>query len=96
MFVFSMYMQECRKALKSGRTQRLNMVDLYDKNGISRRIYIIYVGMHSLSGFPGSYTYVYMYSLCMYICKRQLFNLPERVRPAEMVQLLWFLLGQFF
>ena len=34
MFVFSMYMQECRKALKSGRAQRLNMVDLYGKNGI--------------------------------------------------------------
>ena len=33
-FVFSMYMQECRKALKSGGPQRLNMVDLYDKNVI--------------------------------------------------------------
>ena len=31
-FVFSMYMKECRKALKSERAQRLNMADLYDKN----------------------------------------------------------------
>ena len=34
MFVSSMYMQECRKALKSGGPQRLNMVDLYDKHVI--------------------------------------------------------------
>ena len=34
MFVFSMYMQECREARKSGGPQRLNMVDFYGKNVI--------------------------------------------------------------
>ena len=34
MFVFSMYMQECRKALKSGGLQRLNKVDLCGKSVI--------------------------------------------------------------
>ena len=34
MFVFSMHMQECRKALKSRGAQRLNMFDLYGKNVI--------------------------------------------------------------
>ena len=34
MFVFSMYMQECRKALKSEGPHRLNSIDLYGKNVI--------------------------------------------------------------
>ena len=34
-FVSSMYMQECRKALKSGEgAQRFNRVDIYGKNVI--------------------------------------------------------------
>ena len=39
--------------------------------------------MHSLSGLPGSYAYVYMYSLCMYICKRQLFQVARKSRACR-------------
>ena len=38
--------------------------------------------MHSLSGLSGSYAYVYMYSLCMYIHKRQLFQVARKSRAS--------------
>ena len=38
--------------------------------------------MHSLSGLPGSYAYVYMYSLCMYVCKKQLFWVARKSRAS--------------
>ena len=46
--------------------------------------------MHSLSGLPGSYAYMYMYSLCMYIRQRQLFQVARKSRaggngPAALV-----------
>ena len=39
--------------------------------------------MHSLAGLPGSYAYVYMYSLCMCIYKRQLFQVARKSRTVR-------------
>ena len=62
-FVFSVYMQECRKALKSGEAQRFNMADMYGKNVIPME------KLKNLrpSGLPSSYAYVYMHSLYIYV-----------------------------
>ena len=38
--------------------------------------------MHSLSGLPGAYAYVYMYSLCIYIRKRQHFQVARKSRAS--------------
>ena len=60
------------------------MVDLYGKMEFLWKSYIIYIGMHSLEllGLPGTYAYVYMHSLCMYICKRQLFQVARTSRAG--------------
>ena len=52
--------------------------------------------MHSHSGLPGSYAYVYMYSLCMYMRKRQLFQVARKSRTGGNGPAAPVLLGQFF